>query len=224
MPDCAPLNFIRGRKKREPLGTEAAAAAQARLAEGARAGVGELSPAQGADALARAPHGLRGSQLPQHRRVLAPRHGDLHDPRRHLHAVVRLLQRHARHARSRLTPTSRSRSASAIARLALDYVVITSVDRDDLAGLRRVALRAHDRRDAGADSVVPARSAHPRFQGRRGGAAHRARRAAGRAQPQHRDRAAAVSHGAARRPLRPRAAAARSIARPTRRRFRPSPG
>ena len=62
--------------------------------------------------VARAPHGLRGSQLPQHRRVLEPRHGDLHDPRRHLHAVLRLLQRHARGRRSHPTPTSPSRSAA----------------------------------------------------------------------------------------------------------------
>ena len=34
--------------------------------------------------------------------------------------------------------------------LGLDYVVITSVDRDDLAGLRRVALRANDPRRARA--------------------------------------------------------------------------
>ena len=97
-------------------------------------------------------------------------------------------------------------------RLALDYVVVTSVDRDDLpdCGASHFARTIAETR--APDSVVPARGADPRLQGRRGGAAHRARRAARRAQPQHRDRAAAVSHRAAGRPLRPRARSC-SIAR-----------
>ena len=88
----------------------AAPRAQARLAEGARAWLRELPPPQGTDARARPAHRLRRSELPQHRRVLAPRHRHLHDPRRHLHALVRLLQRHARHAAR--APTSRNRSRS----------------------------------------------------------------------------------------------------------------
>ena len=119
----APLNFIRGRKKRETVEL-AAAAAQARVAEGPRAGLGELSPPEGADARPRPAHGLRGSQLPEHRRMLAPRHGDVHDPRRHLHPVVRLLQRDARCAeaarrartgqgrRARSTPSHSTTSSS----------------------------------------------------------------------------------------------------------------
>ena len=39
------------------------------------------------------PHGLPGGRLPEHRRVLGARHGHLHDPRRHLHAPLRVLQR-----------------------------------------------------------------------------------------------------------------------------------
>ena len=36
--------------------------------------------------------------MSEHRRVLAARHGDVHDPRRHLHAALRLLQRQDRQA------------------------------------------------------------------------------------------------------------------------------
>ena len=80
-----------------------AARAEARLAQGARAGFGELPAAEGIDANARAAYGVRRSELPEHRRVLASRHRDVHDPRRHVHAIVRLLQCHPRHA-SRARP------------------------------------------------------------------------------------------------------------------------
>ena len=43
-----------------------------------------------------------------------------------------------------------ARVADAIRTLDLNYVVITSVDRDDLDGRRRVDLRRHDPRDARA--------------------------------------------------------------------------
>ena len=59
--------------------------------------------------------------------------------------VVRLLQRHARHAEAARRRTSRSRSRAPSTRWSSSYVVVTSVDRDDLAGLRRVAFRADDR-------------------------------------------------------------------------------
>ena len=45
-----------------------------------------------------AAHGLPGGGLPQRRRVLGARHRDLHDPRRHLHPALRLLQRQDRQA------------------------------------------------------------------------------------------------------------------------------
>ena len=64
---------------------------------------------------------------------------------------------------------------------------------------------ARDRsRDQGAPSRVPRRSADSGFPGRRSAAADRARRAARRAQSQHRDGAAALPQGASRRPV-PRA-------------------
>ena len=144
-------------------------AAQARVAEGPRARLGELPAAEGPDARPRAAHGLRGSPLPEHRRVLAPRHGDVHDPRRRLHALLRLLRRHARRARP-ARPRRAGRSASAVATLGLDYVVITSVDRDDLAGLRRGDFARHDRARRARGSRVPRRGADPRLPGRRSGA------------------------------------------------------
>ena len=56
-------------------------------------------------------HDLRGGALPEHRRVLGPRHGDVPDPRRHLHARLPLLLRPLRQARAR-RPTRSSRCGS----------------------------------------------------------------------------------------------------------------
>jgi lipoic acid synthetase len=82
-------------------------------------------------ARAQAAHGVRGSLLPEHRRVLRPRHGHLHDHGRQVHAALPVLRRRPRPAR----PAGRERAAElakTIAALKLKYVVITSVDRDDL--------------------------------------------------------------------------------------------
>ena len=49
-------------------------------------------------ARAEAAHRVRGSVLPEHRRVLRQRHGDLHDHGRHLHAPLPVLRRGARPA------------------------------------------------------------------------------------------------------------------------------
>jgi hypothetical protein len=85
-----------------------------------------------ADAQPQPRHGVRGSGVPEYRRVLdqEARHGD--DPGRHLHARLRVLQRQDRHA-------ARGRSAGAAAcrrcrrgELGLEHIVVTSVDRDDL--------------------------------------------------------------------------------------------
>ena len=129
MPVTAPLRIIRPRD----TGPGLPRAAQARVAEGARARVAELPAAQGHDARPQAQHRLRGGALPEHRRVLAPRHGDVHDPRRRLHARVRLLRRAARQA-GRTRPGRAARaSPKPSPRWGCKYVVITSVDRDDLA-------------------------------------------------------------------------------------------
>ena len=58
---------------------------------------------------ARAPpaHGVRGSVVPEHRRVLRQGHGDVHDHGRHLHARAARSATSATAGRCRSTPTSR---------------------------------------------------------------------------------------------------------------------
>ena len=51
-------------------------------------------------ARAQAAHGVRGSVLPEHRRVLRQGHRDLHDHGRHVHAPLPVLRRRPRPARS----------------------------------------------------------------------------------------------------------------------------
>jgi lipoic acid synthetase len=60
-------------------------------------------------------------------------------------------------------------------RMGLKFAVITSVDRDDL-GRQRLDLRRHDPAHPRARPRLPHRSADPGLPGRRGVAAHRARR------------------------------------------------
>ncbi len=68
---------------------------------------------------------------PEHLRVLGRPHRDVHDPRRPVHACVRLLpRRHAETATAR--PRRARRVAAAVAHLGLEHAVITSVARDDL--------------------------------------------------------------------------------------------
>ena len=76
-----------------------------------------------------------------------------------------------------LDPHEPDNLARAVDDMALDYVVVTSVDRDDLRGLRRRRVRRDHPRDQGAASRVPRRGADPGFSGPRSAAAHRARRA-----------------------------------------------
>ena len=52
------------------------------------------------------PHGVRGGALPERRRVLGARHRDVHDPRRRLHAELRLLRGRPRTAAEATTPRS----------------------------------------------------------------------------------------------------------------------
>ena len=86
-------------------------------------------------------HGLRGGRLPEYRRVLGEEARHLHDHGRHLHAGLRLLQREDRRAAARSICDEPRKVAEAVAKLGLEHVVITSVDRDDLEGRRRRALR-----------------------------------------------------------------------------------
>ncbi len=55
-------------------------------------------------------HDLRGGALPEHRRVLGPRHRDVPDPRRHVHPRLPLLLRPLRPARA---PARPARAAAA---------------------------------------------------------------------------------------------------------------
>ena len=76
-------------------------------------------------------HGVRGSQLPEHRRMLRQGHGHLHDHGRQVHAALPVLRRRPRPP-DPLDVDEPANLAKTIAALKLKYVVITSVDRDDL--------------------------------------------------------------------------------------------
>jgi lipoic acid synthetase len=95
---------------------------------------------------------------PEHRRMLRPRHGDLHDPRRHLHAPLPVLRRRPRQAAAARCRRA-GNLADSVARLKLRYVVITSVDRDDLRdGGAQHFVEVISRR---ASSSSPARPSKP---------------------------------------------------------------
>ncbi len=97
--------------------------------------------AQAHDARPRPGHRVRGGRLPQHLRLLGRRHGHVHAQRRALHPGLRLLP--GRHPPPRAArPDEPERVAEAVARMGLDFAVLTAVARDDLpdggaAGLRR---------------------------------------------------------------------------------------
>ena len=61
---------------------------------------------EAADARPRPPHGVRGGDVPEHRRVLGAARGDVPDPRRPMHPPLRLLRRHDRPSRARRRATS----------------------------------------------------------------------------------------------------------------------
>ena len=91
---CAPL------RERKPPWFKVPAPGQRALPRAARAHRGR-EPA----------HGLPGGRLPEHRRVLGARHRDVHDPRRHVHAALRLLQRQDRQADVERPARARARRA-----------------------------------------------------------------------------------------------------------------
>ena len=140
---------------------------------------------------ARPPHGLRRGELPEHRRVLAPRHRHVHDSRRHLHPLVR----HCNVVHGTpLRPTSTSRRGSP-ARLPRWSCSTPSSRRSiaTTAGFRRLAFRRDDPRSP-AVRPAPHRSAHPGFSRQRTVASNGARRATGCPQPQHRDRSLSLPY------------------------------
>ena len=109
------------------------------------------------------------ARCPQHLRVLERGHGDLHDPGRHLHAALRVLQRQQRAAERRASiATSRRTSRRRSPASALTHAVITSVDRDDLPDGGAAALRRRRRRHPRAHPDVRRRGAHPRLQEKAG--------------------------------------------------------
>ena len=107
-------------------------------------------------------HDLRGGALPEHRRVLGPRHRDVPDPRRHVHARVPVLLRPLRQAgAARRTRSSRCASRRRRSAMQLKHVVVTSVDRDDLpdrgAGHYAATIRALQARvpEASVEVLTP---------------------------------------------------------------------
>ena len=100
------------------------------------------------------------------------------------------------------------RVAEAVEKLALKFAVVTSVNRDDdnVGGARVFADTIT--RDSPARSRLPRRSADSRLSGTGRAAADRDGRRARHPEPQHRDRAAAVSRGPLGRALRAHAAPA----------------
>ena len=106
-----------------------------------------------ADAREVAAHRLRGGELPQHRRVLGARHRDLHDPRRRLHAPLRVLQRASPGVPDLVDRAEPLRVAHAVKQMGLRHCVVTSVDRDDLpdggAGVFADTIRAIRKRAPG---------------------------------------------------------------------------
>ena len=195
--------------------------AQAPLAEGAGPRRRALPRAHAADPRRAAAHRLPGGRLPERRGVLGAGHRDVHDPRRHLHAAVRVLQRQDR-------PPHVARSAGARACGALDRAHGPAPRRRHLGGPRRPArqgsLRVRRGHPPGSPSGprLPDRGAHPRLPGPRDAAREGHCGAPGRVQPQRRGRAAPVPRRAARlhvRALLPRARArqgAREVPRSSR--------
>ena len=201
-----------------------AAAAQARLAARARAGLGRLQRHPRHREEPRPGHRLRGGGLPEHRRVLdqEPRHHDDHG--RDLHARLRLLQRRHRQAGAARSRPSRPGSADAVAKMGLKHVVITSVDRDDLAdgGAAHFAAVVRAIRAAAPGTTIEILTPGLPAQAD-GGGRDRDRRQARRLQPQPGDRAAALSRDPPGRALLPLAAPAGAGEGARSRRSSPSP-
>ena len=106
----------------------------------------------------RARHDLRGGALPEHRRVLGPRDGDVPDPGRDLHARLPLLLRAVGQAGRSARPAEPLRLAQTAAQMGLSHVVVTSVDRDDIpdrgAGHYAATIRAIRRKLPAADVEI----------------------------------------------------------------------
>ena len=94
-------------------------------------------------------------------------------------------------------PDEPRRVADAVARMGLRHAVVTSVNRDDQQDGGAAIFAATIARDPRPRPGLRGRGADPRLQGALGRAAGRARRAPGHPEPQRRDGAAPLPHGAA---------------------------
>ena len=97
---CSSMGEVRPFRERKPRVVQAPGAGRPALPRAARHDRGP-GPA----------HGLPGGRLPEHRRVLGARHRHVHDPRRHLHAPLRLLQRQDGQAHPRRSARAAARRA-----------------------------------------------------------------------------------------------------------------
>ena len=151
-----------------------------------------------ADAQPQPRHGVRGSGVPEHRRMLdqEARHGD--DPRRHLHPRLRLLQRQDGHAAS-------GRSARARAYRGCGGGAGARAYRRHFGRPRRSARRRRKPVRQGHPGAAPRNAEHddrnfdaglPQQARQRGGGDRRG--GARRLQPQPRNRSAALSDDPAR--------------------------
>ena len=196
----------------DPPGPGSARAAAGLGPQGVAARRGHARDARAA-ARGVAQHRVRGGALPEPRRVLQPRHGHLHAARRPLHAPLRLLLGGDGEAAARPTPASPSAWRDAAARLGLRYVVLTSVNRDDLAdgGAAHFAATIAAVRARAAAAGIEVLT--PDFKGDRGALASVLAAEPTRLQPQHRDGAAPLPAAAAAGALRPAASTCSRAAR-----------
>ena len=175
-------------------------------------------------ALAGSAHGVRKRALPEPGRMLGTSHRDVHDPRQHLHARVRLLRGAFRDVRWAPDEDEPERVAEAVEQMNLRYAVVTSVNRDDQPDggsaifARTIAAIRERVPECRVEVLIPD------FRGDWSALETVLAAQARRAQPQHRNRAAALSPSAARRALRALAgtAAARQAACARRCRSRPA--
>ena len=146
-------------------------------------------------------HGVRGSGLPQHLRVLGGPRGDLPHRRRPVHATLRLLPDRHRQARG-LDVDEPRRVAESVQAMGLRYATVTGVARDDLADggawlYAETVRQIHALNPGtGVELLIPDFNATPACSTRS------SRRARG-AGAQHRDRAAHLQADPPRLPLRP---------------------
>ena len=175
-------------------GTNGRTQKAAGMAEGEGARRRELHGAPQPAARGTAPHGVRGGPVPQHRRLLGPEDGHVHDPGRHLHACLRVLRRYDR-CSDRPGPRGAGPPGGDRGSPGSEVRGHNLGQPRRPPGRRRVHIRAVHTPGPQAASVVQDRGADPGLLRRLGSARDRHRGGAGHPQPQHRDGQARVPHG-----------------------------